>query len=693
MTVTRRLMCVGLLCLTAVVGGASAASASVFYVSTAGNDANSCTSPAAACQTIREAIVKSESAPDSSTIELAPGTYKGVVKIRSADDNGLTINGAGSGAGGSTIESAAKENEHPTIEISFFGAPIAVALSNLKVLNSTEGEKPVIESAGYTTLTNVSVDTRSTKATNGISQGPPGSLTFNGGSVTMETGNEGSAIAAQEAPASLSGVQLNEAEGANGVLFGIALAPAEFNGVTVHAGKTNTNPAVDFAFAAVKANGLSVTMEDAASTANAVVQDYGSGAYEGLQVGGTWNGAALEVFGAPATVRDSAITTTSNAHSGIRAYEDGEGPGLFLQRSVVHSLGTAAPVFDTDSNVTLDSSELLGGNQSLAAEQGTNKTHTITIASSTLDAGNLGERDSAGMVGGLFLLTEAPPSAELRANIEGSILLEPSHAFDISGHSNIQCIDSDVPSQSQAEAGEKGTIGCAAGSNGNTDTAPAALFSAPIGSYQLNPASAAIDSVPAGAIALPFGLAPSATDLGGSPRVLNGNGGCPAVQDRGALELQGHAGACPLPSGPPPGPAPAKPTLGVISGLSLSPSSFAAGPSGATISSAKAKYGTLVSYRDSQAATAVFTVLRVSTGRKQAGSCHKPSKANRKGRPCTLLVALASFSHSDAAGAEHFHFSGRLKGKKLAKGTYRLQAVPRNPAGIGKAVVHSFTIK
>jgi hypothetical protein len=692
MTVIRRLVCVGLLCLTAMVSGASAASASVFYVSTAGNDANPCTSPAAPCETIRGAVVKSESAPESSTIELAPGNYKGVVKIQSADDNGLTINGAGNGAGGSTIESAAKENEHPTIEISFFGAPIAVALSNLKVLNTTEGTKPVIESAGYTTLTNVSVDTRSAKATNGISQGPPGSLTFNGGSVTMETGNEGSAIAAQEAPASLSGVQLNEAEGASGVLFGIALAPAELNGVTVHAGKTNTNPAVDFAFAAVKASGLSVTMEDAASTANAVVQDYGSGAYEGLQVGGTWNGAALEVFGAPATVRDSTITTTSNAHSGIRAYEDGEGPGLLLQRSVVHSLGGAAPVFDTDSNVTLDSSELLGGNQSLAAEQGVNKTHTITIASSTLDAGNLGERDSAGMVGGLFLLTEAPPSAELRANIEGSILLEPSHAFDISGHSNIQCIDSDVPSQSQAESGEKGTIGCAAGSNGNTDTAPAALFSAPIGSYQPSPTSAAIDSVPAGAIALPFGFAPSATDLGGSPRVLNGNGGCPAVQDRGALELQGHAGACPLPA-PSPAPVPSKPVLGVISGLSLSPSSFDAAPTGATISSAKIKYGTLVSYRDSQAATAVFTVLRVSTGRKQAGSCHKPSKANHKGRPCTLLVALASFSHTDTAGAQHFHFSGRLKGKKLAKGTYRLQAVPRNAAGIGKAVAHSFTIR
>jgi hypothetical protein len=693
MTVTRRLVCVGLLCLTAVAGGASAASASVFYVATTGNDANTCTSAAAACQTIREAVVKSEAVSGTSTIQIASGTYKGVVKLRSASDDGLIINGAGSGAGGTTIESAAKENEHATIEISASGAPISVALSNLKVLNSTEGEQPVIESSGNTTLTSVSVDTRSAGGTDGISQSPPGALTFNGGSVTMETGNEGAAIVSQEAPVSLSGVQLTEAEGANGSLVGATLAPIELNGVTVHAGKTNTHPVLTFVFAPAKVNGLSITMEDAASTATAVVQDYGTGTYAGLQIGGTWNGGGLEAFGGQTTVRDSAITTTSNTHSGIRAYEDGEGPGLLLQRSVVHALGGGPPVSDTGSNFTLDSSELLGGNQSLTAEQGDGKTRTITIASSTLDAGNLGARDSEGMVGDLFLLTEAPPSAELRANIEGSILLEPSHAFDISGHSNIQCIDSDVPSQSQAESGEKGTIGCAAGSNGNTDTAAAALFSAPIGSYQLSPSSPAIDSVPAAAIALPFGFAPSATDLGGSPRVLNGNGGCPAMQDRGALELQGHAGVCALPSAPPPGPAPAKPALGVISGLSLSPSSFAAAPSGATISSAKAKYGTLVSYRDSQAATAVFTVLRVSTGRKQAGSCHKPSKANRKGRPCTLLVALASVSHSDAAGAEHFHFSGRLKGKKLAKGAYRLQAVPRNSAGIGKAVVHSFTIK
>jgi hypothetical protein len=140
---------------------------------------------------------------------------------------------------------------------------------------------------------------------------------------------------------------------------------------------------------------------------------------------------------------------------------------------------------------------------------------------------------------------------------------------------------------------------------------------------------------------------------------------------------------------------------GVISALSISPKAFAAAPSGATISTAtaakkgkkgKKKYGATVGYRDSQTATTTFTVLREESGRTQGKSCKKPSKSNRHGKRCTLYAPVGSFSHADLAGANSLHFSGRLSGKKLARGRYRLSAVAHNSAGAGPVATTEFKI-
>jgi hypothetical protein len=100
-----------------------------------------------------------------------------------------------------------------------------------------------------------------------------------------------------------------------------------------------------------------------------------------------------------------------------------------------------------------------------------------------------------------------------------------------------------------------------------------------------------------------------------------------------------------------------------------------------------------ISYRDSQIATTTFTVLREEAGRKQGKSCKKPSKSNKHGKRCTLYKAVGTFSHADLAGANSLHFSGRLNGRKLAKGTYRLQAVASDAAGNGPPASTSFKIK
>jgi hypothetical protein len=427
----------------------------------------------------------------------------------------------------------------------------------------------------------------------------------------------------------------------------------------------------------------------------------GTSTFEGLSVGGTWKGLGFISEGGNITFTDSRISDGSGSLAPAMAYIGGsETPGLVLRRSVLQANPTAAPaaLFAGNANVTLDSSEVLGAQNAVVLEQKGGKTKTLTVAGSTIDAGNLGVADG-GSVRDLTLAA-GPGNSIANANVEGSILLEPQAANATAApppgnHAHIVCSNSDVPSQVQAETATEGRIACGAGSEGNTHSEPSALFASPITAYALSPSAIAIDSVPASSISLPFGLTPSSTDLAGSPRVVDGNGDCLAVQDRGALELQGHSAPCPVPAALPLlGGAAPKPVAGAITGLTISPSSFFAAPSGASVSAAARKrYGARIAYRDSQAATATFTVLRQSAGRVQGRSCRKPSRRNRHGRRCAILTPLGGFTHADLAGANSLHFSGRLKGRKLAPGTYTLRATPANAAGKGKAASTSFKIR
>ena len=84
--------------------------------------------------------------------------------------------------------------------------------------------------------------------------------------------------------------------------------------------------------------------------------------------------------------------------------------------------------------------------------------------------------------------------------------------------------------------------------------------------------------------------------------------------------------------------------------------------------------------------------MRLTGGRRQGKSCRNPSRSNRHGRRCTLRVAVGTFGHLDKAGADSAHFSGRLRGRKLAPGSYQLIVAARNAAGTGAAVSRAFKI-
>jgi hypothetical protein len=128
----------------------------------------------------------------------------------------------------------------------------------------------------------------------------------------------------------------------------------------------------------------------------------------------------------------------------------------------------------------------------------------------------------------------------------------------------------------------------------------------------------------------------------------------------------------------PPAPAPV-PVIAAVSKLALSPSTFRAGPRGASAVAAAKRYGGKVTFGLNVAASVRFTVQRRNDGRKvkhgKKTSCDRSTKRNRANKTCTRHVTLkGSFTRAGLAGTNRFRFTGRLNGKRLAPGRYLLVA-------------------
>ncbi len=188
--------------------------------------------------------------------------------------------------------------------------------------------------------------------------------------------------------------------------------------------------------------------------------------------------------------------------------------------------------------------------------------------------------------------------------------------------------------------------------------------------------SSATQPVPPGTIAGPFssgiaGLTP-ATTYHFRAVATNGAGTTPGADQSFVT--------APAPPPPPPSPAPPSP-LGapVLSALSLTPSTFRAAASGP---SAATSPRTTVRYRLSKVANVRFRVERLTRGRRVGGVCVKATRANATRKACTRSVTLAGgFTRRSTAGPNRFRFSGRLNGRKLRPGNYRLRAVATDAAG------------
>lgn len=92
--------------------------------------------------------------------------------------------------------------------------------------------------------------------------------------------------------------------------------------------------------------------------------------------------------------------------------------------------------------------------------------------------------------------------------------------------------------------------------------------------------------------------------------------------------------------------------------------------------------GTRVSYRLSEQATVTFTVARSVPGVRKGRRCVKaPTPIPAKAKRCSRYLRKGSFTAAGASGANSLRFSGRLAGKPLAPGSYRLTAEALDSSG------------
>ncbi|MEA2313855.1 MAG: hypothetical protein QOI03_547 [Solirubrobacteraceae bacterium] len=133
-----------------------------------------------------------------------------------------------------------------------------------------------------------------------------------------------------------------------------------------------------------------------------------------------------------------------------------------------------------------------------------------------------------------------------------------------------------------------------------------------------------------------------------------------------------------------------------ISNFTIRPATLVAATRGPSLLAATAGgAGALVSYVAFDVTSTTFTVQRPLAGRRRGRNCVKPTSHNRTAKRCTRYVNLGSFTRAEsiALGKSRFRFTGRVAGRRLKPGHYRLQAIARNSGGTGPPAFAQFSVK
>jgi hypothetical protein len=92
--------------------------------------------------------------------------------------------------------------------------------------------------------------------------------------------------------------------------------------------------------------------------------------------------------------------------------------------------------------------------------------------------------------------------------------------------------------------------------------------------------------------------------------------------------------------------------------------------------------GTRIGFSLSEPAVVSLRFRRALPGRRAGARCVRVTRANRRAGRCTRYVTLrGAQAVAGRAGANRVTFDGRLRGRALAAGAYRLVAAPRDAAG------------
>jgi len=113
-----------------------------------------------------------------------------------------------------------------------------------------------------------------------------------------------------------------------------------------------------------------------------------------------------------------------------------------------------------------------------------------------------------------------------------------------------------------------------------------------------------------------------------------------------------------------------------ISGLRLSPRTFA------TVTRRGRKPGATLRLTLSEAASVELRIYRRTTGRRVGGRCVKTTRANRAARRCVRDVRVrGTIAKRMAAGTGTVRITGRVAGRRLPAGSYRVAVVATDAAG------------
>jgi hypothetical protein len=115
-------------------------------------------------------------------------------------------------------------------------------------------------------------------------------------------------------------------------------------------------------------------------------------------------------------------------------------------------------------------------------------------------------------------------------------------------------------------------------------------------------------------------------------------------------------------------------SVAALRSLSITPLAFPAASTGGSAIAAR-QTGGIVSFGLTAPANVRFTVARRTVGRRVGGRCVATKRSNRTKPKCSRYRQLAgSFARNGSSGENRFRFTGRLAGKRLGVGRYRLTA-------------------